>query len=159
MGMKGRLPQPTETLKLRGSDRPARARRAEPKGAPGLPPRPTHVVGYAAECWDDLAAQLEAMRVVQRQDARMFEALCVAYDDARRAQDALKDGFSEQYLIAEGVMGTKMRPEVTVAREAWKRFEHFCVHFGLSPASRAKVRAASPEKKPGGVLDLIRGGK
>ena len=89
----------------------------------------------------------------------MFEALCVAYGDARRAQAELEDGFTEQYLIAEGVFGTRMRPEVTVAREAWKRFEHFASHFGLSPSARAKVKASAPEKKPGGVLDLIRGGK
>lgn len=128
MGSRGPLPLPTAVLKMRGSWlAKSRVKQGEPMPEVATPEKTPRVAANpdASELWDEVVPQMEAMGILTRYDRRAVEALCMTYAMAYSESDpdrALK------YM------------------EATRRwFEH----FGMTPASRARLRK---EPKANGIV-------
>ncbi|MBM4384099.1 MAG: phage terminase small subunit P27 family [Deltaproteobacteria bacterium] len=145
--MRGRRPKP-RALKLLLGNPGKRALGDEMQGEPGLGPCPDHLTGHARDCWLDLAPQLDALGIAQRQDRGMFEGLCVAYGTWRTALELIaRDGMTYTTTNPKtGAVTERVRPEVGVARGAERLFAQFATEFGLSPSSRQRVAFRAPRK-------------
>ena len=127
-----------------------KADRHRARGEGGLPKKPKHLEGYAAELWNCIAPQLEDMRVPEHQDAAALEMLCVAYRDWRECVDDVEEhGRTYETTTESGSVMVRARPEVAMASDAYRRVLAMMAEFGITPASRTKVKAGEiPSANP-----------
>jgi len=154
--MRGRKPQPTAVKRARGNPGKRPLNEHEPAGEPGLPDPPAHLTPDGLEAWLAIGARVEAMRVVQVQDAHALELLAEAWSEYLEAR---------RYLVANGLTYTSQtptgtirrpNPEVAIASDAWKRLKAMLSDFGLTPATRSRLEVAPPvEVDP--LEELLRG--
>ena len=130
----GRPALPTALKALKGTLRPSRVNESEPAVKPikiGAPPADADELEQ--QIWRDLASAVNGLGVAASGDRKAFASMVHALrlaDMAYQAGDI--DGFCK--LDA--------------------RWEKWASHFGLTPATRAKVnRLAAPEKKKFDPLD------
>lgn len=129
MGARGPLPKPTSVLKMRGS---WLARDRKKKGEPTLevatPEKTARVAANpeASELWDEVVPQMEAMGVLTLYDRRAVEALCVTY------------------------AMTYSEPDPDRALKYMEKMMKWFEHFGMTPASRARLRK-EPKANGGGA--------
>ena len=119
MGRRGPQPTPTKVLQARGSWR-AKTRGDEPQVEPGRPPRPRWIAPKGKKLFDELAVYLEDIGVMTQLDGLALGLLCDAWSD---------------YVENK-------------TRENRKHLLLLLREFGLSPASRASVKASEFRKIP-----------
>jgi phage terminase small subunit len=126
----GRPPTPTALKVLNGSaaHHPERRNGDEPKPRLGAKP-PTWLPhnGPARLAWRRLAPMLHRLRVLTEADADALALGCIAL---------------AEYLEARTDDGSWRKADA-----AWKRYLAVLSAFGLTPSSRAKVRAVAVEAK------------
>lgn len=151
MGRRGPAPMPTALAALRGTEG-KRDRRRTPKGPEPVPKGalrtiPPHIAANAdaKACWQSSRKHLQAMKVVTAADVLALEGLCVSYARALAAdRDIEKHG-----TLVLGAQGQLMNnPAIRIATVAWAEVRRFSQEFGMTPASRTRVRAQESEKKP-----------
>ena len=92
----GRRPLPTVLKVLRGTDRPDRLPKNEPKPRTRLPKPPSHVTGVALEEWKRISKRLHRLKLLTEIDGSALAAYCIEY---ARWVDATEK------LIAHGTVG------------------------------------------------------
>lgn len=139
----GPAPTPTAILKARGSWRGDK-RGDEPTLEVGAPPCPPSLKGDARKEWGRACRILQTMRVVTEADLATLEPYCRLFaeyrDLQRRCDKMLKDtpGEFPNY------------PQVFALRNsALDRMTKYAEKLGFSPADRARLKAAAPDKKEG----------
>lgn len=165
----GRPRKPTALKALTGTLQPCRTNKKEPKPVAELPRMPKTLKGTDAGSWSSLGKKLEAMKVITDMDAMSFELLCGTYAEYIGARNALwveigstgkyiyepmyevsitnKDGSTSEYM--------KVRPEVAIVSDTWRRLEKMLSNFGLTPASRSKVQTVGGDNKDENPFDKI----
>ena len=150
-GLRGRPLKPTAMHIVRGTKGTPGRRPLppdEPKPQQGDPTKPETVKRdpVAGREWDRLVANttLKHARVLTVQDGQMLEATARAYSEYEAADIALREhgGLTYESTTPSGGVIVRPRPEVTIRADAWRRWVSGLTHFGLSPATRPKVKAA-----------------
>ena len=146
MAVRGRKPLPTALKELEG-DR-GKGRRPLNKNEP-VPPQnnivcPDWLMPEAKAEWDRLAPSLASMGILTDHDLEAFAGYCQAYARWREAEEFL----SQHGTIFKTPSGyVQQVPQVSIAMQNVKIMQSFCAEFGLTPASRARLYAASGEKQ------------
>lgn len=140
--MAGRKPTPSHLRILKGNPGKRAANRREPKPTKGVPRMPAHLTPKAKSAWKSIGPELARMGVLTLADGPALELLCDAYAEYRAARDVVRaDGATYESVSVHGAM-TRVRPEVAIAADAWRRVASMLREFGLTPSSRTKVAVA-----------------
>ena len=145
MATRGRKPLPTARKILEG-DR-GHGRRPVNRNEP-IPPQdaiecPDWLLPYAKEEWDRLAPTLIAAGILTNHDVMAFAGRCQAYARWREAEEFL-EAHGTIFKTPSGYV--QQMPQVSIAQQNLKAMQSFDSEFGLTPASRARLYAATGDK-------------
>lgn len=135
--MRGRPRLPDAVKAAKGTLQPCRVNKNQPQLEPvsvGEPP--DRLPERMHSVWHELARQVDPMRVASASDLRAFELLVRAVALADETSD---DPCAE---VSDKVSASK-------AALTWLQ------HFGMTPASRAKVNAAPPKPKADPLAEFL----
>ncbi|MDO8136801.1 MAG: phage terminase small subunit P27 family [Candidatus Brocadiales bacterium] len=140
--MRGRKPAPTTLKIVKGNPgkRPLNEREPHPK--PELLPCPGWLKGEAKAEWERITPILYRLGLLTGLDYVALEAYCVVYGRWRQAEREIE----AMGLTVETAGGReKISPAVKVAQEYQGILRSFLGEFGLTPASRTRVKGELPE--------------
>ena len=138
----GPRPTPTNTLKLRGSWR-AGKRVDEPQPTPNVPTKPRWLGGEAAREWQRIAGELADLGLLTRIDRAALVLYCQAWADYVQA----KGKAAEKGPVVKSPTGSPIHnPWHSIANKAFDQLRQMLSEFGLTPASRASVKAVAPRE-------------
>lgn len=130
--MKGRKPIPTKIKLLRGNPGKRDLNLSEPQpGGPAI--CPDWLCSLAVEEWDRVSPELNRLGILTSVDTMSLASYCQAVAMLRRAEANI----SERGMVLED---GKPNPSVGQANEAMRQIRSFASEFGLSPASRSRVK-------------------
>lgn len=142
--MKGRKRKTTEALRLAGSER-LKFRADEPQFQ-GTPRKPEWLSPYAAEVWDRVVPDLIEQGITKRVDQDSIAAYCEACANNRSATEQIaREGLT--FITSKG--DVKKHPAATAQKEAMTVIARFAAEFGMTGASRSKVKADKPKDDAG----------
>jgi P27 family predicted phage terminase small subunit len=145
----GRRPLPTAVKKLRGNPGKRKPNNAEPSAPAGVPPMPK-LSAEAAREWKRIVPELLKLGVLTVVDGKALAGYCHAFARWQEAEKAVsKFGLiiQEPILLVDeptGYVRIKRNPAAAESREAMKTMKSFLVEFGLTPASRSRIRIEKP---------------
>ena len=138
---------PTALKIVRGNP----GRRPLPEGEP-MPPVPQRVPSPPAELsdsakkiWRAQGRVLLKTGILTEIDAPMLAAVCIPYDNMLRCSGKMAELKANPWMVKDGVIA--MNPLVRVMYESMDRFMRASAEFGMSPASRTRVKVAATEVK------------
>ena len=147
-GAQGAKKKPTAMKVLAGTYRKDRANLDEPLAKPAIPSCPRFVVGEARKEWRRVSRLLFAMGVLSEIDRSALAAYCQAWAQWVDAEQKLaKTGM---LVSVEGVV--RISPTWQAANQSREQMRAYLTEFGMTPASRARVRA-NKEKAENGHSD------
>jgi P27 family predicted phage terminase small subunit len=144
-------PKPNAIRKLEGNQGHRPLNNDEPKPDLGCPEMPRGLRKAARREWGRITKDLLKLGVLSVIDGKALAMYCDAYADWEEAQkDCVKFGLiiEEPIVSKDGmVVGYKKKPSpaFTVKCLAMKIMKSYLIEFGLTPASRAKLKI---ERKP-----------
>jgi P27 family predicted phage terminase small subunit len=152
--MSGPIPMHPRLQALKGNPSKSRPRSAppQPQVADAPPPPPERLSPYAREEWLAHSAELHRLGLLTQLDLRTFALYCEAAARHREAEELLA---REGRLVVESADGPpRVHPAVRIASQAANDAIKFGAHFGLSPASRARLSLPEPKaaSKFGGLI-------
>jgi P27 family predicted phage terminase small subunit len=135
---RGRRPAPT-ALKLIHGGRPAHAAEPTPARCADVPEPPAYLSDLARAEWQRLAPVLHTMRVLTVADLNALGMYCTAFARWQEAEVELR----RVGLVVMTDNGNPVQnPFLCIANKALEQMHRFGLEFGLTPASRTKVRKA-----------------
>lgn len=143
MGMRGPAPRNPRNMSSRLSV-PA-----------GVPDKPDWLDGHASEEWERVTHELEHVGLLVKVDRACLAAYCQSYAELIETTNILNTQgryLKQPMQTASGeVIGerTVVHPAVKGQKDALTRVLAFCIQFGLSPASRARVSTAPGSESAG----------
>ena len=146
----GRPRKPTELKKLGGTLQPSRTNPLEPVPAVALGLPPVWLSATAKEYWSEIGGLLLQMKLVSYGDSAALMLLTDVLAEWCAVRKIIQNKGRTYKSATEFGFVLKLRPEVTMEPELWRRAKLMLVEFGLTPASRSKVSALAPteEKDP-----------
>jgi P27 family predicted phage terminase small subunit len=150
VGKRGTKPVATR-LKILSGVRAGRINTAEPVAPGGVPECPDHLDKFGQEAWARVVSQLDALGILSAVDADALALYCVTYS---RWRFALIDLENHGLSVSTGQGGFKSNPASSVVAESSRLLVSLLGEFGLTPASRSRVKvpAASPKDALGVFL-------
>lgn len=147
--MRGRPPTPTPIKALRGNPGKRPLNAAEPRPPAARPTCPSWLSRDAKAEWRRIVPELEQVGLLTQVDRAALAAYCQSYARWRQAEAALDDGLRiELFKVTnEGeaiVYQVIQKPEVAIAQKERQLMKAFLTEFGLTPASRTRLK--TPEK-------------
>ena len=157
MATRGRKPKPTALKILEGNPGKRPLNDKEPQPEKKAPRCPSWLEPEAKKEWKRMAKTLEAIGVLTQIDKAAFAGYCQAYARWKEAEEFL----SKHGTIFKTPSGyIQQVPQVSIAQTYLKVMKDFCSEFGLTPASRTRIRvntAETPTDDP--MEELLRGVK
>jgi P27 family predicted phage terminase small subunit len=157
MATRGRKPKPTALKVLEGNPGKRPLNDKEPQPEKKAPRCPSWLEPEAKKEWKRMAKTLEAIGVLTQVDKAAFAGYCQAYARWKEAEEFL----SKHGTIFKTPSGyIQQVPQVSIAQTYLKVMKDFCSEFGLTPASRTRIRvntAETPTDDP--MEELLRGVK
>lgn len=148
MGRRGPRPEPTATLRLKGSWR-ANSRPEEPVPPAGPIRCPGWIPEEAKTAWRVLAPMLEEMGVFTRADRNALTRYCVLWARWRTAEEAIEEKGSTS--------GGRLIPEVRLAGELAAALLRLEQEFGLTPSARTRIHAEQQKvEDPLGAFAIVK---
>ena len=140
----GPPPTPTNLKLLRGNPGKRKLNSNEPDPEPAIPPCPSHLDKVAKKEWRRISKELLALGIISRLDRAALGGYCDAYGRwAEAAQQIQKYG-----LVFKSPSGYPMpSPYLAILHTALDQMRAFLSEFGLSPASRSRVKVANPKQR------------
>lgn len=136
---RGRKPIPSK-LRILGGDKSKGKdpiNTSEPSPPIGCPPYPRGLSKEMKVAWDEWAPQLVKHGLLSIIDGIAFRGLLKAYVKAMKADRIIdRKGFTVMTSTGTEIQ----RAEVAVAHNSWKLVKDFCSEFGLTPASRSRIK-------------------
>lgn len=151
--MAGRRPKPNEIKQIEGNPGGRPLNLDCPKAPTGAPEMPKGMRKAAQREWKRITRDLLELGVLTIVDGKGLMGYCDAYADWEEAQrECVAEGLwiEEPIVNKEGnVVGYKKKaaPWFTIKYAALKTMKSFLIEYGLTPASRTKLKI---EKKPDG---------
>jgi P27 family predicted phage terminase small subunit len=139
MARRGRKPKPARLKILEGTRRDRR-NSGGPRPAAEAPAPPDHLDTLGREAWQRLAPQLAAMGLLTELEGEALSLYCVTYS---RWRLALEELHSIGISVETGQGSLKPNPAAAVVAESSRLMASLLAEFGLTPASRSRVAAAS----------------
>lgn len=137
---------PTKFKVMRGTQRPCRTPDNEPEPDDDRIDPPMELSREARQHWDLVTKQLQDVGLITNVDVTAMAIYCEAYAtwadataEVRRVGAVIKTP-STGYPI--------QNPYLAIANKAFDQMSKMLVEFGMTPASRTKVSADGPTKKP-----------
>jgi len=140
--MAGRRPKPTAIKKNEGNPGKRKLSKLEPRPAQGEPDRPKHLVGEAKREWERIVPELLDMGVLTKVDRVALCAYCQCYADWCAAKKEVKK-FGRILKAPSGY--PVVNPSIGIANTAMREMRAFLIEFGLTPASRTRLKVEKPE--------------
>lgn len=134
----GPPPLPSAVKRARGTDRPDRGARNEPKPKVIAPTAPaaTRKRPEAHACWKRLVPELVLMRCVAKVDREMVATYCDAWADFVWAvAEVARDGLT--FTTDKG--NVIQHPAVSIKNSAAERLRKLAQEFGLTPSARSRI--------------------
>jgi hypothetical protein len=132
--MAGRPPKPTALKLVRGNPGKRRLNMREPALPVGLPDPPTWLPAAVVPYYEEIGAEVVAMKVMTRADRVALAMFASVLKDAA-------------YAMALGA---------PVHKEIHSEIRAYLTKFGLSPSDRVKVKTGEPEQKESSVARVLR---
>lgn len=119
------------------------ARPLEPKYRTPVGKPPEILAGVALETWQKISNEMTAAGTISNVDAEALLAYCTAVQDLHDTYEDIET-FGR---IVETERGLVKNPAFTIRATALTQIKAFACEFGLTPASRGKVKGSPDEKK------------
>ena len=133
----GRKPVPTALKVLRGNPGKRPLNDGEPLPERHLPPPPRHLSAAARREWKRLGQELLILGLVTTIDTGALAMYCQAWGRWLEAEEALR----KYGVMVKSPNGLPMQsPYLAVANKAMEQMRSLLAEFGMSPASRTRVR-------------------
>ncbi len=154
MGRRGPIPKTDKERILDGnpSKRPMKGQSPQPRG--DTPICPEWLSPEAKSEWERVAPELIRLGLLTNLDMITFAGYCVSCSRWRRAQEVLISQ-GTVYVTLKGKIET--RPEVMIAKIAGEQMNAFAAEFGLTPASRLRMRLPQSDEVNDPLEALLRG--
>lgn len=155
-----RRPNPSAINELRGNPGGRPVNTEEPKPPKGIPEMPKGMRPSAQREWRRMTVFLDSLGVLTVIDGKALAMYCDAYSDWEVAQKkCVTSGmwYDEPVLNKEGdVVGWKHKqaPWFNIKCANMKMMKSFLIEFGMTPASRAKLKIdkVKPSSEEEGLL-------
>lgn len=151
-GSGGHNAKPTEIKKLQGNAGHRKlSADTEPQPDPGIPEKPKGMPKAASREWDRIVPHLLMLRVLTVVDGKALAAYCDAYAYCEMARkDMAKHGLLVEEPILDKMgeeVGVKLKenPAVNTYAKMSGLMNKFLTQFGLTPASRSKLKIEKPK--------------
>ena len=155
--MRGRKPKPTQIHVLNGNPSKldlVKRKASEPKPEIGMPSCPSWLDGIGRSEWNRVCPELAKMGLMTKVDRTALAGYCASYSRWVRAEKAILSKEAENNGLTYKSRSKRVAlPEVKIAQDALTQVKMFCVEFGLTPSSRARM--AIPGKKEDATTDPI----
>lgn len=148
--MAGRRPKPTKLKIIEGNLGRRPLNDAEPEPSTEGVRMPAELSAGAKAEWERIAPELQAIGILSVADLALFRIYCESVAEFDEAQAFIRDN-GRTYVLRDkdgAVRFVQQFPQVAIARNAAERVRKIAIEFGMSPASRSKVKAAPKPKKP-----------
>jgi len=151
----GRKPLPTALKQLRGNPggRPIGA--DEPRPSAPLPDCPAHLSGAARAAWSEFGVALRGAGIGTALDSVALELLCTAYGNYLAAMAEVAKGGA--VLVSQpddkGQVELTYSPYWRVATQEWAKVKTMLSEFGMTPASRTRLRVEPQDAGAGDEFD------
>jgi P27 family predicted phage terminase small subunit len=152
---RGRRPLPTAVKKLRGNPGKRKLSKDEPAPRVTDPVMPAGLSAVAQQEWKDILPILREMKVLTEADGKALAAYCHNFSRWIQAEAEME---RLGIMVEEPVLGGpienreivgykyKRNPCNSISNDAQKLMKSFLIEFGLTPASRAKLRIEKPSE-------------
>jgi P27 family predicted phage terminase small subunit len=149
--MRGRPPKPTAILKLTGNPGHRPLNDSEPVPPAGVPEMPRGMRKAAQREFKLICEPLREMGLLSSVDGKALMAYCMAYADVEEAErDIRKNGLCMFEDCGEAGTKKKANPAVSIKYKALATMKAFLTEFGLTPASRSRLKVTQkPVVDPG----------
>jgi P27 family predicted phage terminase small subunit len=142
MAVRGAKPLPTNVKELHGTLRKHRTNKHEPKSKPGIPGCPKELSPKANVEWKRMSKQLFKMGLLTTIDRAALSLYCEAY---ARWIDAIQQ-IQKHGVVLKSPNGFPIQsPYLAIANKAADQVRLLVAEFGMSPASRTRVKAEPME--------------
>jgi P27 family predicted phage terminase small subunit len=150
---KGRPKKPTALKVLEGNPGKRPLPVNEPKPVEIAPDCPEHLDDEAKKEWERIAPELESLGLLTYIDKAALAGYCQAWSRWVEAEMILK----KHGILVKSPNGFPMQsPALAIANKAMEQIKEYLVEFGMSPASRTRVKAQKSEKSKG-ISGLLSG--
>jgi len=156
-GSGGSNRKPTALKKFLGNPGKRKLNEHEPKAPRGVPEMPKFLNAEGRAEWRRIIPILVDMKVLTVADGKALAAYCSAYAQLVKAEAAI-----EKYgLICAtldqltGVAELKVNPAVRIKSDALRHMKSFLLEFGLTPASRSKLKINASHDAPDALDGLF----
>lgn len=141
-------PKPTKLKVLTGNPGKRKINDQEPEPTAGVPDCPSNLSHEAAKAWKRLAPMIHDMGVLTVVDGSALERMCETYAEIIQYQKDIDEGGATYRSTTDsGASIIKSNPAVSMLANADRRFKAYLVEFGLTPASRSKLKTDKPKAK------------
>jgi len=146
-------PKPTKLKILQGNPgkRPLNGNEPRPEGK--IPDCPSHLDSVAKKEWERVAPMLVKLGLLTEMDRPALAAYCQLYSRWVAIEEEMEE--SKLLMLKHTVDGagnehveTKQNPLVIMSRQILKEIRAFCVEFGMTPSSRAKLSVSPNPEDP-----------
>jgi P27 family predicted phage terminase small subunit len=152
MAQCGRKPKPTAIKELEGNPGKRKLNKHEPKPIKRAPPCPKWLTDDAKKEWRRLSKQMEQMGILTQVDMTAFAGYCQAYARWKEAEEFI----SKHGAIVKTPSGYWQQvPQVSIAQTYLRLMNRFCEQFGLTPSSRSRIIAESPNPDDDDIMEQL----
>ena len=152
MATRGRKPKPTAMKELEGNPGKRPLNDNEPRPEKKAPRCPSWLDKEAKKEWRRLAPLMEQMGILAEVDMAAFAGYCQSYARWKQNEEFISKNGS---LVRTPSGYYQQVPQVSMAQQYLKQMGRFAEQFGLTPASRSRLIAASGEGEPKDEMEEI----
>lgn len=138
----GPAPIPTHLKLVRGTARPDRINKKEPKPKLSTPKVPSWLTKDQKVIWKRTASQLKNMGLLFESDQDLLAAYAIAVDNYIKSSKIIE---LEGLLIEGRRDGQVTNPAVRVQRDSAQLMRQLGAEFGLTPSSRTRISSEAGE--------------
>lgn len=143
--MAGRRPKPTKLKVLEGNPGKRRLNEMEPTPETEIPTRPGWLAPEGKREWTRITRDLQRLGLLTVVDRAALATYCQWWAVFVAAQAVLSDPMRWTFTTANGY--TQQVPEVGIAKLASSMMKSYLIEFGLTPASRSRLRVEMPKEQ------------
>jgi P27 family predicted phage terminase small subunit len=140
----GRKAKPTALKRLEGNPGKRALNSKEPKPTMEIPECPDHLKGAALAEWKRITVELQKLGILTKIDRAALVAYCTAWGDYVYACTVLN---VEDDVIQSLKGGRYQNPWVAIKNGAMDRMVRIAAEFGMTPASRTRVKVEAPSEE------------
>jgi len=154
--MAGRKPLPTHLKLVKGTARPHRLNKAEPKPVVAVPEPPNHLDAPAQAKFTEMAELLARHGVMTELDIGALARYVVIWRRWIEAEGEVKRRGPVVKTSNDNII---QNPFLSVANKCLAQMHQIEAEFGLTPSSRSRIRMAEPVEKADPFEDFLTRGR